>query len=78
MEEDPDLKDVMRAERSRGSRRPLDLLSELEVRQLRQMVRDLLRPETTEQDVRDYVRALGIPDERLEAVLRVWRAEKKL
>ena len=79
MLDEKDLNDVMRAEKSRGRRRPVDLLSLEEVRDARNLCRDLLRPEATEADFEEVMRALGIQPgtERYRAALRAWRAVKR-
>lgn len=74
-----DLQDVRRAEQSRGRRKPTQVLSLEEARELREICRDLLRPEATREDLESAMRALGIEPgtKRYEAVLRAWRAERR-
>jgi len=79
MTEEKDLNDVMRAERSRGKRKPIDLLSLEEARRVRSICADLLRPEATEADFSEAMRAFGIEPgtKRFAAALRAWRAERR-
>ena len=76
MSEDQDIKDVIRTEQSRGKKQPLSMLALKEERLLREMLKEILRPETTEDDFRDFMRALGHePDsETFRRALPVWRA----
>ena len=79
MAEEQDIRDLMRAERSRGTRKPTQLSSLKQQRDLAQMCRDLLRPEATEQDLEGVMRALGVErrTERYAAALKAWRAERR-
>jgi hypothetical protein len=79
MTEDQDLKDVMRAEQSRGRRKPLDVMSLDELRDAKEVCRELLRPEATEADFRRTMIALGFQpeSEKYEAALRAWRALRR-
>ena len=79
MTEEKDLTDVMRAEKSRGKRKPVNLLSLAEARKVRSICADLLRPEATEADFLEAMRAFGIEPgtERFAAALRAWRAERR-
>ncbi|GEM_PF-4733935 len=78
-EDDRDIEDVMKAEGSRGTSRPTHLPSWEEQRQLRQILRELLRPETDLAGFETIMRAFGIlaGTERYETVLRVRRAEQR-
>ena len=75
-DDDSDLDDLLREERSRG-RRPVDM----EARQLRERVREQLHEvcrDGTEADFRALIRAYGVPagSDRETALLRLWRAAR--
>jgi hypothetical protein len=68
---------VIKSEKSRGSRKPLDFLSMMQQLELRADIRELLRPETTEGDFLDFMRALAVPEERFDEALKIWRALRR-
>lgn len=79
MTDDQDLLDILRAEGSRGKRKPLDVVSMEELRGARALCRELLRPETTEQDFRRIIADFGLQPgtERFDAALRAWRGLRR-
>jgi len=76
-EKQKEIQAIIKSEKSRGSRKPLDFLSIMQQLELRSDIRELLRAETTEDDLIDFMRALGVPDERFGEALKIWRALRR-
>ena len=79
MAEDHDIAKVMRAERTRGTRKPVHLPSEDERQELMVIVKELVRPETSREDFDRTMLGLGIHagTERFEIALKAWRAGQR-
>jgi len=78
MVEDDDLRDVMKAEKSRG-RRPVDIAALRERQRFLQVLRELLEDDNLEgflNAIRAYGLREGMP--QFEAALRAWREKRKL
>jgi hypothetical protein len=76
-EKNKEIQAIIKSEKSRGSRKPIDFLSVMQQLELRSDARELLRPETTEEDFMDFMRALAVPEERFGEALKIWRALRR-
>jgi hypothetical protein len=78
MIEDDDIRDVMKAELSRG-RRPIDIEARRERDELLKVLRELLK-EGDEQGFMQAMRAYGWSDDSPEfrRALKIWRAKPKI
>lgn len=82
MTKENDIAKVMRAERARGTRKPVHLPSLEESRDLLEVMKELIRPETTKEDFDRTMLAFGIKagTEKYSAAWKAWRVgqqEKK-
>ena len=77
MAEDDDIRDVMKAEQSRG-RRPIDIHARRERDEVRKLLKELLKA-GDEEGFMQAMRAYGWNDDSVEfqRALKIWRAKPK-
>ena len=71
-----DIGDLLRQERSRGRRRPVDVAAQREHREREEAVLEIFR-HGTEDDLRQLLRIWDYPEDEIEQKIRAFRAARR-